>query len=85
MILPLSGWWRWVFSVDLWSLLAAAGALCGLILLWRWPRRAGPGRRGCDHQWDQTMATVMAGRPLLVEYRCRRCGLWTLEQEDRRW
>lgn len=32
------------------------------------------------HAWDRTCTTVVAGMPLIVEYVCRRCGLWTVEQ-----
>jgi hypothetical protein len=32
------------------------------------------------HVWDRTCTTVVAGKPLIVEYVCRRCGLWTVEQ-----
>jgi len=41
-----------------------------------------PARTGCDdeHRWDRSCTTVMLGKPLVVEYRCRRCGAWTVEE-----
>jgi hypothetical protein len=41
-----------------------------------------PARTGCDdeHRWDRSCTTVMVGKPLVVEYRCRRCGAWTVEE-----
>lgn len=33
-----------------------------------------------DHTWERTCTTVVPGKPLIVEYMCRRCGLWTVEQ-----
>jgi hypothetical protein len=51
----------------------------------RWHDRAVTAYRdatGCadEHRWDRVCTTVMAGRPLVVEYRCRRCRAWTVEE-----
>jgi hypothetical protein len=45
---------------------------------------APPVTSGCcaddEHRWDRLCTTVMAGKPLVVEYRCRRCGAWTVQE-----
>jgi hypothetical protein len=44
----------------------------------RWHDRS---TTGCaEHRWDRSCTTVMAGKPLVVEYRCRRCRAWTVEE-----
>jgi hypothetical protein len=35
---------------------------------------------GREHCWARSCTTVIVGKPLLVEYRCRRCGAWTVEE-----
>lgn len=35
-----------------------------------------------EHGWDRWCTTVMTGKPLVVEYRCRHCGAWTVEERD---
>jgi hypothetical protein len=35
------------------------------------------------HAWRRVCTTVVAGRPLVVEYRCSTCGAWTVEQTER--
>jgi len=47
------------------------------------PLTTTPAAGGCadaEHQWERTCTTVMAGKPMVVEYRCRGCGAWTVQE-----
>ena len=50
-----------------------------------WAGAPGSGPVQCavgEHGWYRWCTTVMTGKPLVVEYRCRHCGAWTVEERD---
>jgi hypothetical protein len=63
------------------TVLVALGFVWAVVPRWSWWVGLGHSH-DCDHQWDPTITTVVARKPLLVEYECRVCRAWTVEQRD---